>query len=230
MLVRDWMSTDVVAIDVDDSMQQAARIMKEKSIRMLPVMKEGRLAGVVSDTDLKRASASDATSLDIHELLYLIARIKVKDIMTKNPVTVPPDFTIEETAEIFMTKNISGVPVLDEKKGVVGIITRNDLFKVLVSLSGLGKRGIQLAFQIEDKPGSIKDLTDIVRRYGARIASILGAYDRAPEGFRIIYIRIYDVDRKTLPQLLDELKNNALMLYMVDHRENRREIYRDLPK
>jgi len=228
MLVKNWMSKKVIMIDANDSMQHAMNLMKEHKIRMLPVLKKDELVGVVSDTDLKRASASDATTLDAHELLYLISKIKIKDIMTKNPVTVPLDHTIEETAELLMSRKISGAPVVDEEGTVVGIITRDDLFKVLISLSGLGKKGIQFAFQIEDRPGSIKNLTDIIRNFGGRIASILSSYERVRSGFRIVYIRAYDVDRETLLRLVNELKRKALMLYIVDHRDNKREIFHEL--
>jgi acetoin utilization protein AcuB len=227
MLVRNWMSKEVWTVGVDDSMQQAISICREHRIRMLPVLKDGKLVGVLSDSDLKRASASDATTLDVHELLYLLSKIKVKDIMTKDPVTVPPNHTVEETAEILMNRKVSGAPVVDEKGRVVGIITRDDLFKVLISLSGLGKKGIQWAFQVEDRPGSIKELTDLIRSYGGRIGSILSSYERVPQGFRIVYIRGYQIDRAKLPQLQDELKKKSTMLYVVDHRENKREIFQE---
>jgi acetoin utilization protein AcuB len=228
MLVKNWMSKNVVTIDVGESMQHAVNLMKEHKVRMLPVVGKGKLVGMLSDTDLKRASASDATSLDVHELMYLISKIKVKDIMTRDPLTVPPDFTVEETAEMLMKHKISGLPVVDVDSNIVGIITRDDLFKVLISLSGLGKKGIQFAFQVEDRPGTIKDLTDIIRNFGGRIASILSSYERVRPGFRIVYIRAYDIDRRTLPNLLEEMKKKSLILYLVDHRENRREIFHDL--
>jgi len=206
-------------------MQRAVSLMKEHRIRMLPVMKRGKLVGVVSDTDLKKASASDATMLDVHEMLYLISKIKIKDIMTKDPFTVSPDCTVEETAELLMEHKISGVPVVDVGGKVVGIITRDDLFKVLISLSGLGKHGIQFAFQIEDRPGTIKVLTDIIRDHNGKIASILSSYEDVPVGFRNVYVRIYDIPRDELPVLQAELQSKAKMLYIVDHRDNRREIY-----
>lgn len=225
MLVKNWMSKRLITIDADDSMQHAITLLREHDIRMLPVVKKGKLVGVISDTDLKRASPSDATTLDIHELIYLISRLKVKEIMKKNPITVPMDFTVEETAEVFVKNNISGVPVVDEKGDPVGVITRNDLFKMLISLTGLGKKGVQFAFQMEDRPGSIKDITEIIRDYNGRIASIVGSYEQAPEGFRNVYIRAYDIDRENLSELIDKLRQRATMLYMVDHRENKREIY-----
>src|SRR5210317_259382 len=98
MLVSNWMSKDVITIDVNDSMHDAIKLMKQNDIRMLPVVKKGKLVGIVTDRDLKRASASDATTLDVHELLYLVSKIKVGNIMTKDPITVPQNFTVEKTA------------------------------------------------------------------------------------------------------------------------------------
>jgi acetoin utilization protein AcuB len=228
MLVKNWMSKNVITVEPEDSMQQAISLMKEHKIRMLPVLQRGKLVGVVSDTDLKRASASDATMLDVHEMLYLISKIKIKDIMATEPFTVSPDFTVEETAEILMEHKISGLPVVEEGGKLVGVITRDDLFNVLIALSGLGRQGIQFAFQIEDRAGSIKELTDVIRDHEGKIASILSSYDRVPAGFRNVYIRIYDIPRNDLPELQAQLQKKAKMIYVVDHRENRREICHDL--
>jgi len=228
MLVKNWMSKNVITIGEEDSMQQAATLMKEHRIRMLPVMGKGELVGVVSDTDLKRASASDATMLDIHELLYLISKIKISDIMTRNPITVPYDYTVEEAAQLLMERNISGVPVVGCDGKLVGIITRNDLFKILISLSGLGKKGIQFAFLTDDKPGSIKNLADVIRNHEGRIASILSTDEYAPEGKRIVYFRIYDIDRSIMPDLIRELGEKGTLIYLVDHRDNKRQIFLDM--
>jgi acetoin utilization protein AcuB len=147
--------------------------------------------------------------------------------MNKNPITVPEDFTVEETAQVLMDNDISGTPVLDYDGKLVGIITRDDIFKILISLSGLGKKGIQFAFQIDDKSGSIKVLTDVIRKYEARIASILSTYEYATEGTRIVYIRIYDIDRSIMPDLVRELRENGRLIYLVDHRDNKRQIFLD---
>jgi len=225
MLVQDWMSKNVITIEVDQSMEDAIKLLKKHDIKMLPVMKKGKLTGIITDRDLKRAQASDATSLDIHELLYLLSTIKIGHVMSKNPMTIPVDFTIEEAADILLKNKISGAPVVDSKGTIVGTITKNDLFRALISLSGFGKKGIQFAFLLEDRPGSIKEVADIIRKFNARMVSILSTYDNIPEGYRKVIIRIYDIDRRDLPLLKDELRQKARLLYMVDHRDNIREIY-----
>jgi len=225
MLVKNWMSKTIITIDENDSMNKVMDLMKEHAIGMVPVMKKDKLVGIVTDRDLKRSSPSDATTLEIHELLFLISKIKVKDIMTKDPITVPFDFTVEEAAEVLMKNRISGAPVVAQDGQVVGAITKGDLFRVLISLTGVGKRGIQFAFQVEDLPGTIKGIADIIRDYGGRMVSILSSYENAPEGYRKVFIRMYGVERDKLPQLEDDIRKKATLLYVVDHRDNRREIF-----
>jgi acetoin utilization protein AcuB len=201
MLVENWMSKDVVTVDVNDSMQYATRLLKEHKIRGLPVMEKGKLVGIVTDRDLKRASASDATTLEIHELLYLISKIKIKDIMTKNPITIPLDYTIDEAAGVLLENKLTGAPVVDNEGKVVGVITQTDIFRVLVSFTGVKKAGCQLM-------------------------SILSSHDEQVD-YRHVYIRVCDCDREKLGELKEELKAKANMLYMVDHVERNKEVYQD---
>jgi acetoin utilization protein AcuB len=225
MLVKNWMSKNVITVDVNDSMQDAMKLLKENDIRMLPVMKKAKLVGIVTDRDLKKASASDATTLEVHELLYLLMKIKVKDIMTRDVITVPPDYTVEETAQVLQKNRISGAPVVVADGQLVGTITQTDLFRVLISLTGVGNGGIQFGFQVEDKPGSIKEVADIIRIYGGRMVSILSSYDDVAEGYRKVYIRMRSIERSELQKLIKDLRTKATLLYMVDHRENKRVIY-----
>jgi len=109
---------------------------------------------------------------------------------------------------------------------VVGTITQTDIFRVFLSLTGLAKKGIHFGLLLEDRPGSIKEVADVIRKFGGRMASILSSYERAPKGHRHVYIRAYDVDRQHLTDLKQELrKASKKLLYMVDHKENTREIF-----
>ena len=227
MLVKNWMSKDVITVNAEDSMQDAGYLLREHKINVLPVMEKESLVGIVTDRDLKKASPSDATTLDMHELLFLISKIKVRDLMKTPVITIPPDYTVEEAAVILLEKKISGLPVVDEKNQLVGIITRSDLFRVLISLTGLGQKGIQFAIRVKDKPGPIKEVRQLVHECGGRIASILSSWDNAPPDSLNLYFRVYQIDRQKLPLLLDKIKEKGILLYLVDHRENTRTIYAD---
>ncbi|MFV9646097.1 MAG: CBS domain-containing protein, partial [Desulfobacterales bacterium] len=180
MLIKDWMSESVFTVDVNDSMQHAMKLLQKHEIRMLPVMEKGKLVGVLSDRDIKKASASSATLLGTYDIHAIIEKIQIKEIMTRDPVTVPFDYTVEETAELIFLHKISGVPVVNHKGELVGIITLSDLCEVIFSLTGFGKKGIQFAIQMSDQSGSIKDITDLMRNYGGRVSSILTSYERVP--------------------------------------------------
>jgi acetoin utilization protein AcuB len=219
------MSAPAITIDVNSSMQDALTLMKTHKISMLPVMDGTRLVGVVTDSDLKRVSPSGATSLEIHEILYLLSSIRIKDIMTRNAITASADFTIEETAELLMDKRISGVPVVDAQGGVIGVISHTDLFRVIISMTGVRKKGVQFAFRLEDRGGSILEVVSVIRASGGRLRSILASYENVPEGYRNVYIRVFRTDNLNFEALKNALKEKFIMLYMVDNDNNVREIY-----
>lgn len=226
MLVKYWMKTPAISINEHQSMQEAISRMKEFFAPMLTVLKKDKLVGVITDRDLKRASASDATTLDVHELAYLITKIKVSDIMTRNPVTVPPDYTLDETASILLHNKISGAPVVDAKGKALGVISQREIFRALISLTGSRKQGIQFAVQVEDRPGSIKEVTDIIRKHEGRLAGILTSYDRAPEGHRNVYLNTFDIPAMSVWTVERELGGVATLLYTVDRVQNRREEFK----
>ncbi|MBI5585803.1 MAG: CBS domain-containing protein [Deltaproteobacteria bacterium] len=213
MLIKGWMTSDVMTIDEDTSMMKASQIMKENNVRRLPVMHKGKLVGMVTDRDIKEASPSKATTLDVHELYYLLSELKVKDIMSKNIISIGPEDTVEKAAVIMLEHRISGLPVVNDKGKLVGIITQGDIFKVLVSLTGIYRGGIQFAFNLEDRPGSIKEVGDMIRKHGGRMVSILTSYDMCDEGCRHVYIRIKDMPEDKLKALTEELDKNFIMLY-----------------
>lgn len=216
MLIRNWMTPDPITVEPDTSMLEAEHLMKENKIRCLPVMKGGKLVGIVTEHDVKAASASSATTLDVHELMYLVSKVKVKEVMTKEPVTIREDDTVEEAAALMLRRKISRLPVLSDRKDLVGIITDTDVFKVLVSLTGIYRGGIQFAFELEDRSGSIKEVADVIREYGGRMGSILTSYENAREGFRRVYIRFKNADPKRLNELRQRLEKGFRVLYVSD--------------
>ncbi|MER3399829.1 MAG: hypothetical protein C4313_01620 [Thermoflexus sp.] len=134
--VRDWMTPNPITISPKTTLPEAHQIMKEKRIRRLPVVdEEGRLVGIVTLGDIREASPSDATSLSIFELNYLLARLTVDKIMTRKVITVTPDTPIYEAARLMLEHKIGGLPVVVDSR-VVGIITESDIFKMVVRLAG----------------------------------------------------------------------------------------------
>lgn len=220
MLISDWMTKDVVTVEPDVSMMKISKILKEKHIRRLPVVDAGKkLLGIVTDRDIKEASPSKATTLDIHELYYLLSEIKVKDIMTVKPFTVTPKNSIEKAAVLMMEKRVGGLPVVDDQGVVVGIITESDIFKVLISIIGARLGGVQLALKLPNTPGSLEEVLELLRAKEARIISILTSYGHLQEeGFRQVFVRIRVLEKGALDDLIGKLKNRFNLMYLV--REN----------
>ena len=213
MLVKGWMSGDVVSIEEEASMVKASVLMKENNIRRLPVVKNGKLVGLVTDTDFKEASPSKATTLDIYEISYLLSEIKVKELMSKNVIYVKPDETIEFAAVLMLENKISGLPVINDQQNLIGVITETDIFKALIHITGVYSGDIQFAFCLEDKPGSVHEVSNVIRNMGGRVVSILTSYDLADEGYRNVYFRIRHMERDLLSKLVNVLEEKFTVLY-----------------
>ena len=216
MIIKDWMTRDVITVDPETSMMRAAKMMKEKGIRRLPVVDEkGRVLGMLSDRDVKEASPSKATTLDVHELYYLLSEIKVKNIMTPNPITVRESDTVVKCAAIMHDKKISGIPVLNDQDELVGIMTQNEVYRVLLSITGIYHGGIQMGLKLSDQRGTLKEVLDCLRGHKARVISVLTSYDKVEEGQRQVFIRIMDMDKSVLNELQKELGEKYDLMFWV---------------
>ena len=214
MLIKDWMSKTPVTAKPATSIMKAAKLMKENGFHRLPVADDdGKLVGIVSDRDIKEASPSKATTLDMHELYYLLSEIKVGDIMTKTVISVSPDDTVEKAAVLMLRHNVGGMPVVDAKGLVVGVITDSDIFKVLVSITGVLSGGLQFAFDLPNVSGSLKTVLDDLKGHDVRIISILTSYDDATPDRRTVYIRVHPMDDAKAKALIERLGTNHHLLY-----------------
>lgn len=133
--VKDWMTSNPITIDANASIIEALHLMKENNIRRLPVMRDGRLAGVVTDRMLKDYSPGKATLLDTWEVHYLLAKTPVSEAMNSKPHTVTPDAPLTDAAEIIRDERLYGVCVVDRSGKLVGILTIKDLIEALFHLS-----------------------------------------------------------------------------------------------
>ena len=230
MLVVNWMCQPAITINADDVVADAVTLLQKHEIHMLPVMQKGKLVGIVTDGDIKRASPSDVVSESRIQDSDLLAGIIIKEIMTPDPVTVPYDYTLEETVEKFWVHKISGLPVVNQQQKVIGVITKSDLFYLILILTGFGKKGLQFAIEVEDRPESLKTITDIMREYGGRISSILFTRERANKGYRRLYIRVFEIDQPSLQHLKEIIPKKATLLYIIDHDEKKREWFQRIQR
>jgi acetoin utilization protein AcuB len=165
MLVGERMSQPVITILPSMPITEALNLMKREQIRRAPVVKDGELIGIVSDKDLLNASPSQATSLSVWELNYLISKIQVRDVMTTKVLTVAEDTPIEEAARIMVDNKIGGLPVVRNGE-VVGIITETDLFKIFLELMGAREMGIRVTALVPEKHGELAELSRTISSAG----------------------------------------------------------------
>jgi len=135
--VADWMTSNPITIEIDASIIEAIHLMKEREIRRLPVMKKGRLAGVVTDRMLKDYSPGKATTLDISEVHYLLSKTSVKEAMNPKPYTVTPQDKLIDAAAKIRDHKLYGLCVVNGKGDLVGILTIKDLIEALFYLSNV---------------------------------------------------------------------------------------------
>lgn len=216
MLVGNWMSTNPATITPDMSMMRASKIMKDTGALGLSVIDDnGILVGIVTDRDIKEASPSKATTLDVHELYYLLSEIKVKDIMSTRLLTIQADESVEKAAIIMMDNKIGGLPVVDEIGKLQGVITQNEVYEVLISITGVLHGGFQFAIDLPDDPGTLGNLIAMLNKHSARIMSVLTAYE--PEGAptRRVFIRVQYMDKALETAMMEEIKANYNLRFVL---------------
>lgn len=218
MQIQEWMTRDVITVTPDTSLFKAAKLMKEHDIRRLPVVDDHkRLVGIVSDRDVKAASPSRATSLDMYELMYLLSEIKIRDVMTASPVSISPEQTVETVALLMQEKGFGGLPVVDADNKVIGIITDHDIFKVFVTITGVRHGGLQLTFEVEDTPGTMRPIFDMLRDHKATILSMLtSANESTDNAKRRVYIRIRPLGKEQEDLLVKALSQAFDLVYAVN--------------
>lgn len=162
MRIRDIMTWDVVTVSSDTPIMEARKIMNAHNVRRLPVVDKGKLIGMISRDGITRASPSPATSLSVWEINYLVAKMTVKDIMSKTLVTVTPDTTVESAVSLAQNKGVGALPVLEDGT-LVGIVTTDDFFyKILNPMLGIGKPGTRLLIHNCGTPKCIQEIMEIM--------------------------------------------------------------------
>ena len=204
MLVKERMTPNPVTVTEDTSLHEALRLMRERKVRRFPVVdKVGKLVGMISEKDLLYASPSPATTLSVFEANYLIAQIKIGQLMTRDLVTVGDDCPLEEAARIMVDNRISGLPVLHSGK-LAGIITETDLFRIFLELLGARERGLRLTLLVPNKKGMLAKLAGAIATLGGDIVA-LGTFagDKPEKG--LLTLKLRDIGRQALLEALKPL-------------------------
>ncbi|MFZ0447729.1 MAG: CBS and ACT domain-containing protein [Desulfatiglandaceae bacterium] len=215
MQVQNWMSPEVVTVKEDTPVIEVIRILSEHDIRHLPVTRNGQLVGMITERDVKEASPSKVSTMNDKELYFLLAEMKARDVMTPDPITIRSDQTMEVAAVKMLEHKITGIPVVNREGELVGIISQGDVFRVLISITGIYQGGVQFAFNLEDRSGSIKEAANVIREEGGQIVSILSSTDTADEGFRHVFIRIKKVEEERLRKIITRLEQDFMLLYVI---------------
>lgn len=200
MFVGERMSHPVIAVSPDVPIHDALVMFKKEHIRRAPVIKDGKLVGIVSERDLLNASPSPVTSLSVWEMNYLISKVTVKQVMSKKVKTIDIDTPIEEAARIMADSKIGGMPVVRSGK-VVGMITETDLFKIFLELMGARTKGIRVTAEIEDHPGQLAAITKAIADEGGNFISF-GQFSGNDPTSKILTFKIAGVKKDNVQKAL----------------------------
>lgn len=203
MLVKERMSKPVISVPPEMPILDAMKLLQQEKIRRAPVIKEGKMVGIISEKDLLNAAPSDATTLSVWEINYLMSKIKVRDVMTHEVRTIDVETPIEEAARIMADNKIGGLPVTRDGR-VVGLITETDLFKVLLELMGAREPGLRVTAIVPDKLGELAALTEAVTQAGGSFLSF-GQFSGEDTATRTVTFKVTGTDEATIREKLTPL-------------------------
>lgn len=205
--IKEKMQKKPITIHPDASFYEARALIRDKGIRHLPVVdKDGHLVGLITDRDIREAAPSDATSLSVHELHYLLGKLKVSGFMTPKAklITITSDLIIEEAVQLMRDHKIGCLPITEGER-LVGIITETDILDFLVDVFGLRLQGTRLTLALEDAPGQMHGILEIMKNHKINIISIVSPTFKV-NGKRVAAVRIQTHD---YDNLVKELKQKG---------------------
>lgn len=203
MFVGERMSRPVISVSPESPINEVLAMFQKEHIRRAPVMKNGKLMGIVSERDLLNASPSSATTLSVWELNYLISKVQVKDVMTREVITVDTDTPIEEAARIMADQKIGGLPVTSAGK-VVGVITETDLFKILLELMGARQKALRVTATIPERPGELAKVTKAIANHGGDFLAF-GMFAGPDANSRLITFKVEGMKKEKVREALDDV-------------------------
>jgi acetoin utilization protein AcuB len=210
MFVRDRMSSPVVTITPKTPYQDALKLMRDHQFRRLPVVnKKGKLVGIVSERDLLYAAPSSATTLSVWEISYLLSKIQVRGLMTREVITTTPDTPVEDAAHLMVINKIGGLPVADESGRVVGIITETDIFKSFEEMFAGGHSGLRLTLEVPEGRDVLSELFKAISGVGGRVVSV-GSFYGPVSGEQALVVKVQDVSRGQVISALETLGDHVV--------------------
>lgn len=211
--MREMIQRNPITISPDASFFEARNLIQEKGVRHLPVVdKNNSIIGIVTDRDIRKVGPSEATLLSVQEINYLLGKLKVSNFMTpKNKlITITPDTLIEEAVQLMHDNKIGCLPVLENDK-LYGIFTETDALNHFVDIFGLKEKGTRLSIALEDKPGSMLGILEIIKKHNINIISIVTPSFMV-EGKRIAAFRIRTEEYKDLVADLEKAGYDVLSI------------------
>ena len=200
MFVGERMSHPVISVTPDVPIHDVLVMFKKEHIRRAPVMKDGKLVGIVSQHDLLNASPSPVTSLSVWEMNYLISKVTVKQVMSKKVKTIDINTPIEEAARIMADSKIGGMPVMRSGQ-VVGMITETDLFKTFLELMGARTKGIRVTAEIDDAPGTLAKVTKAIADAGGDFISF-GQFSGSDTNSKVLTFKVSGLKKDVVEKAL----------------------------
>jgi acetoin utilization protein AcuB len=191
MLVQDVMLTKLFTVTPETTLPEALRLTGQRGVRHLPVLDGNRLVGILSDRDLKRAMASPATSLEAHELTYLLDRLCVAEIMTRAVITIGPTSPIEDAARLMVLEKIGALPVTDGDR-LVGLVTETDVLRLFVRALGAGEPSTRLDVGLGNRPHALAEVVQTVGAAGAEISSLVTLASEG--GYKEVIVRVRTIN------------------------------------
>ncbi|GAB4567446.1 MAG: CBS and ACT domain-containing protein [Anaerolineales bacterium] len=202
MFVGERMSHPVITVSPETPVHDALAMFKKEHIRRAPVVKNGKMVGIVSEKDLLNASPSPVTSLSVWEMNYLISKVTVKQVMSKKVISVDFNTPIEEAARIMADKKLGGLPVMRSGK-LVGIITETDLFKIFLELMGARTKAMRVTAEIDDKPGTLAKVTKAISDAGGNFISF-GQFSGDDPSSKILTFKVAGLKKDEISKALSK--------------------------
>lgn len=203
MLIKDVMTKNPITVDPKATILEATDLMKKNNIKKLPVLdKSGALVGIITENDLQKAAPSEATTLDMYELTYLLSKLKVEKTMTKNVKTVSANETVEEAARIMADGDFGCLPVMKDNL-LVGIITDSDLFRMFIEMFSARTHGVRAIIKMSDELGSLSIFCQKIATAGGIIISCITTEADNP-AFRKVTVKATNITLQNCKEICEQ--------------------------